>query len=298
MLLAIRLGIVLALLASVCGRSASGLADKALMPLVTTVAANDPDDPLVSRWESHIADLEALDKASRDPEDAILFIGSSSIRLWDSIHEDMAPYPAVRRGYGGACYRDLRHFASRLVTAHQPRAIVIFVANDITSPETSPHPEQVMIDVRATQAQIRERHPEVPILYVAVTPTESRWSAWPTVQRLNRMIEEMCRDASNSFFIPTARHFLDSTTGRPVPELFRDDRLHLSRAGYKVWAGVIRGALDQALAPATAARAAVSPRHESLAAVDGGPTRASHTYRRDPPLRRQPPRKGRSHRCR
>lgn len=261
-------------------------------------ATTDSQDPLVSRWESDIADLEALDKASRDPEDAILFIGSSSIRLWDSIHEDMAPYPAVRRGYGGACYRDLRHFASRLVTAHQPRAIVIFVANDITSPETSPDPEQVMIDVRATQAQIRERHPEVPIFYVAVTPTESRWSVWPTVQRLNRMIEEMCRDASHSFFIPTARHFLDTTTGRPVPELFRDDRLHLSRAGYKVWASVIRAALDHALAPATAAPAEVSPRHESLAAVDGGPTRASHTYRRDPPLRRQPPRKGRSHRCR
>ncbi len=295
MLLAIRFGFILALLVSVCGRSASGLADKPLMPLVTTVAA---DDPLVTRWEGDVKNLETLDRSSLHPANAILFIGSSSIRLWDTIADDMSPNAVIRRGYGGATYRDLCHFASRLVTAHQPRAIVIFVANDITSPETSPDPEQVMIDVRATQAQIRARHPEVPIFYVAVTPTESRWSVWPTVQRLNRMIEEMCRDASHSFFIPTARHFLDTTTGRPVPELFRDDRLHLSRAGYKVWAGVIRAALDHALAPATAAPAEVSPRHESLAAVDGGLTRASHTYRRDPPLRRQPPRKGRSHRCR
>lgn len=269
-------------------------ADDRLPPPATTM---DPANQEVIRWESEIRNLEALDRKSQDPVDAVLFLGSSSIRLWDSIDEDMTPYPTIRRGYGGARYRDLRHFVARLVAAHQPRAIVIFVANDITSPEISPDPEQVMIDIRATQAKIRERLPEVPIFYVAITPTESRWSAWPTVQRLNGMIEEMCRESSTTFFIPTARHFLDPTSGRPVPNLFRVDHLHLSPAGYKVWADVIRSSLDEVLTaptavPARADRtkpdceshgvwpATISRWPENWAAADGGRSRGGQEFRR------------------
>jgi hypothetical protein len=94
----------------------------------TSVAARDPE---VTRWEPDIAALEALDGREADPPDAILFVGSSSIRLWDSITADMAPWSVVRRGYGGARYRDLCHFAPRLVANHDPRAIVVFVGNDI-----------------------------------------------------------------------------------------------------------------------------------------------------------------------
>jgi lysophospholipase L1-like esterase len=210
----------------------------------------DSQDPLVRRWESDVADLEALDRSSHDPDNAILFIGSSSIRLWETIADDMAPYAVIRRGYGGASYRDLCHYAPRLIAAHQPRAIVVFVANDITSPENSPDPEHVMIDIRATLARIRERHPKLPVFFVAVTPTESRWKAWPIVQRLNGMIEAMSHESPATFFIPTESHFLDAASGTPVSTLFRADRLHLSPAGYKVWADVIRSSLEVALPPA------------------------------------------------
>ena len=212
----------------------------------------DSQDPLVRRWESDIADLEALDRSSHDPDNAILLIGSSSIRLWEAIADDMSPCAVIRRGYGGAAYRDLCHYAPRLIAAHQPRAIVVFVANDITSPENSPDPKQVMIDVRATLLRIRERHPKLPVFFVAVTPTESRWKAWPIVQRLNSMIEAMCHESSTTFFIPTESHFLDAASGTPVSTLFRDDRLHLSPAGYTVWAGVIRSSLHEVLGGATA----------------------------------------------
>jgi len=217
----------------------------------TTSPADDPD---VTRWERDVAALEALDRTERDPDDAILFIGSSSIRLWDTMSEDMAPHAVIRRGYGGARYRDLCHFANRLVASHEPRAIVVFVANDITSPDASPTPEHVMIDVRATHAAIRSRHPDTPIFYVAVTPTESRWRAWPSIRRLNDLIEAMARENTATFFIATADGFLDRDTGRPRPELFRNDRLHLSAAGYDVWADIISTSLDNVLADRPEAR--------------------------------------------
>jgi hypothetical protein len=45
----------------------------------------------VKKWEHDIAAFEQLDKSEQDPKNAILFTGSSSIWLWSTILEDMAP---------------------------------------------------------------------------------------------------------------------------------------------------------------------------------------------------------------
>lgn len=212
----------------------------------TTLPADAPE---VTRWEEEVAALEAIDKQETDPDDAILFIGSSSIRLWESIAADMEPWPVIRRGYGGARYRDLCHYTRRLVATHAPRAVVVFVANDITSPTESPGVDQVMADVRATLAAIRDCHPNVPVFFIAVTPTESRWPAWPKISQLNDALADLTAAEPETGFIATADRFLDPATGRPQPALFRDDRLHLSAAGYAVWAELIDAALEAELGP-------------------------------------------------
>lgn len=212
------------------------------------------DDPAVTRWEPDVAALEAMDAVEQASPAATLFIGSSSIRLWHSIADDMAPRPVIRRGYGGARYRDLAHHVPRLVAAHDCRAIVVFVANDIT-PQEPATAEEVMQDVRAVHARIRARHPETPLFFVAVTPTESRWGVWPELVRLNDEIAEFAAAEPGTFFISTAEQFLDPDSGRPRPALFRDDRLHLNAEGYRVWAAVIAAALDEVLADAPAATA-------------------------------------------
>ncbi len=210
----------------------------------TTLPADDPE---VTRWEEEVAVLEAIDRAEADPDGAILFIGSSSIRLWESIAADMEPWPVIRRGYGGARYRDLCHYTRRLVAAHEPRAVVVFVANDITSPTESPSVDQVMSDVRATLAAIRDCRPDVPVFFIAVTPTESRWPAWPKISQLNEALADLTATEPETGFIATAERFLNPATGRPLPSLYRDDRLHLSAAGYAVWAELIAAALEAEL---------------------------------------------------
>ena len=84
------------------------------------------------KWENSVKKLENLDKKEKYSDQAILFIGSSSIRLWNSIEMDLSPYESIKRAYGGARYSDLIHFTERLVSPHNIRAIGIFVANDIT----------------------------------------------------------------------------------------------------------------------------------------------------------------------
>ena len=52
------------------------------------------------KWESEVAKLEALDQSEQHPANSILFIGSSSIRKWNDIASDMAPYHPIQRHYG------------------------------------------------------------------------------------------------------------------------------------------------------------------------------------------------------
>ena len=94
--------------------------------------------PLKSdRWENDIKVLESKDEDERCIDDCILFVGSSSIRLWNEIESDMTPYKVVKRGYGGAHFYDLVHYTKRLVKNHKPRAIAVFVANDITGKDNN-----------------------------------------------------------------------------------------------------------------------------------------------------------------
>ncbi|MEQ8836457.1 MAG: hypothetical protein RID07_06595, partial [Lacipirellulaceae bacterium] len=67
--------------------------------------------PALEKWSEAIAALEAKDKVEKHPDDAILFIGSSSIRLWKDIAADMSPYHPIQRGYGGARWTDVAVFA-------------------------------------------------------------------------------------------------------------------------------------------------------------------------------------------
>ena len=84
------------------------------------------------QFEEEVSLLESLDFEEKAGDKDVLFIGSSSIRLWENIQEDMYPYSSIKRGYGGAHFYDLIHFSERLVKNHSPKAILIFVANDIT----------------------------------------------------------------------------------------------------------------------------------------------------------------------
>ena len=86
--------------------------------LITSCSPLKKFEGTAAKWEKDIIKLENLDKSKKQNKDAILFIGSSSIRLWRSIKKDLAPYESIKRAYGGARYTDLIHFTERLVSPH------------------------------------------------------------------------------------------------------------------------------------------------------------------------------------
>ena len=193
----------------------------------------------IKGWEKDIRSFEQLDSVETYPPNAVLFAGSSSIRLWSTLADDMKPYPVIQRGYGGAKLNDFAFYADRIMYPHPCRAIVLFIANDITGSAADKSPEEVRDLFRNVLATIREKFPDTPVFWIAITPTGLRWKAWTEIEKANMLIQKVCNEGKNTHFISTEKFFLNSS-GLPKNELFGEDRLHLNEKGYEVWTGIIR----------------------------------------------------------
>jgi lysophospholipase L1-like esterase len=202
--------------------------------------------PETNVWEKDIRKFEHLDSVETYPSNAVLFAGSSSIRLWSTLASDMAPYPVIQRGYGGARLSDFSFYANRIIYPHPCMAIVLFVANDITGSEADKTPEEVRDLYLNVLKTIREKFPDTPVFWIAITPTGLRWKAWPQIERANILIQKACKKHKNTYFISTKNVFL-SSSGLPKDELFRADRLHLNEKGYAVWTDVIKKELERVI---------------------------------------------------
>ena len=188
--------------------------------------------------------FERLDKTQTYAEDAILFIGSSSIRLWKTLEEDMKPYPVIQRGYGGAHFRDMVFFTDRILADHPLSMVVCFVANDISGSGKDGTPQEVLKLFKYFIKQVRAKHPSIPIMQVAITPTQSRWRLWPQINVVNELIKAYCEKTENLYFINTVPEFLDEH-GKPKPQWFVGDQLHLNKKGYEVWNRIIKGEIEK-----------------------------------------------------
>ena len=199
-----------------------------------------------AKWEGAIQNFELLDKKGDYAADSILFMGSSSIRLWSTLGRDMAPIPVIQRGYGGAKFSDLAVFAERIVHPHEFRAVVIFVANDIVGKKGDISPEEVVLLYEDVVATVRAKNAKAPVFLIAITPTMSRWKAWPQIKKTNAALKAACEAAGEVHFIATEAEFLDAK-GEPKAGLFRDDRLHLNAEGYALWTKIVRARLETVL---------------------------------------------------
>jgi lysophospholipase L1-like esterase len=202
-------------------------------------------DPTV--WEPEIAAFERMDRESPPPRDMILFVGSSSIRFWDGLAEDMAPMRVIRRGFGGARLSDLLHFSDRIIFPYSPRAIVIHAGgNELTQVvgNDSRTPEEAHEDFLSLMSRIRTRLPEVPVYYLALRPSRLPGPR----DRLLQLIRAECEAQPDVHYLDAGAG-LALPDGSPDPNLIRWDFIHLNRQGYEAWAPHVHDILLRDLGP-------------------------------------------------
>ncbi len=198
-----------------------------------------------AKWDQDVAKL-ASTNATDGGEDAILCLGSSSFRLWDTISEDMAPHKIVRRAYGGAKYCDLAIHTSQLIEGLRFRAAMIFVGNDITGNVKDKTPEEVARLSKIVIDTIRKQRSDAPVFLIAVTPSPSRFQHWPKIVLANQALEKLASNNEKTFFVATQRKYLNEQD-EPRPELFVKDMLHQNKEGYAIWASILKDSLDKYL---------------------------------------------------
>ena len=203
--------------------------------------------PSVKQYAPEIAKFDSVNKVEDYPTDAILFTGSSSIRLWNTIEEDMAPYKVIRRGFGGAKIEDLAFYLHRIVYPHNFKALVFFAGtNNITGAANDMPADSILHWIKLINHQVRRKYPIVPIFWVAITPVNSRIKVIDKVFAMNKNIKVLCEESKHMYFIDTEKSFLGAD-GKPKSDLFISDQLHLNREGYVLWTSLIKASLDKNL---------------------------------------------------
>ncbi|RKY04301.1 MAG: hypothetical protein DRP66_11895 [Planctomycetota bacterium] len=201
------------------------------LPATILQAQTATDAQTPSRWAKDIRAFEAWDAKNSFPADAVLFVGSSSIRMWPT-QKSFPNLPVINRGFGGSQISDANQFAKRIVLKYAPRLIVFYAGeNDIAAGKS---PEQVLKDYRAFVKIVHDALPRTPIIYMAIKPSRSLRPLWPKMDKVNSLIRQFCVNDTRRFFVDGAGPLLGED-GEPDYKFYLDDKLHLNADGYNIW---------------------------------------------------------------
>lgn len=210
---------------------------RAIQPTPVTAAAS-----ICCRDE--IARFLAADRVRPPPAGGVLFVGSSTIRLWAGLEADFPTTPAVQRGFGGSELDEVIHYAPYIVLPYRPRLIVLYAGdNDIASGKS---PEAVFRDYKAFVALIRSALPDTRIAFISIKPSGARWALVDKIRATNALVRGYTATDPRLIYVDAFTPMLGAD-GLPRAELFLEDRLHLNARGYALWKDL--------LAPVVSARA-------------------------------------------
>ena len=193
-----------------------------------------------ARWEPSIRAFEDQDRQHPPTRGGIVFVGASSIVRWNLA----AFFPGLNvlnRGFGGSEMADAAHFAHRTVLPYEPHIVVLYPGeNDIARGVT---PETVAEGLERFVATVRGALPQTKILVIGLKPTPARWQFNGAMLKTNELFRAIAAREDEVTYIGVTNAML-GPDGLPRPDLFVEDRQHLSRAGYEIWTEIVRPHLE------------------------------------------------------
>ena len=200
------------------------------------IAPRIPEQVSNPAWEADMRHFAELDAQAPPPRHAVLFLGSSSIRFWDSLASDFPGQAVINRGFGGSEIRDSTWYADRIVIPYAPRLIVFYAGdNDLNAGRS---PRQVRDDFLGFVARVRRDLPQVRIAFISIKPSPSRAQLLPAIAESNRLVREAARGLAKVDYLDVYTPMLGAD-GQPRAALFREDMLHMTPDGYAIWREVV-----------------------------------------------------------
>jgi len=208
-------------------------------------AANEPNiQPNPARFRGEIAEFQQWDSKNSFPADAVLFVGSSSIKMWPT-RMSFPDLPVINRGFGGSHISDINFYFKQVVLPYKPKVIVFYAGdNDIAAGKNA---QQVLEDFKRFVNLVKEQLPRTQIIFISIKPSNSRWNFQPVMQQANDLIRGFCENDNRLVFVDAGSVLLNAD-GKPNDGYFLEDKLHLNERGYQLWTQALRPAIEREFA--------------------------------------------------
>lgn len=188
-------------------------------------------------WQKEIDAFIEIDRRQTPPENPVLFVGSSSFRMWTNVREDFPRVNIINRGFGGSHLEDVIYYAPQTIAPYRAKTIVIYAGdNDITAGKSV---ERVFADYKTLVGIIRQNSPTAKIIFVTIKPSPSRREFWDKFQHLNALVKAETMKDRRLIYADIWNKMM-TVGGEPREELYLPDRLHMKPAGYAVWREVLQ----------------------------------------------------------
>jgi lysophospholipase L1-like esterase len=189
-------------------------------------------------FANEIANFKKKDAALFPSSNAILFVGSSSFTKWTDVQDYFPGYTIINRGFGGSTLLDVIRYEKDIIFPYHPKQIIIYCGeNDVASSDTVSAKivlerfKKLYIDIRAVMVN-------VPVLFVSLKPSPSRWQMRDRMTGANRLIKKYLKKKKNTAFVSVWNAMLGED-GKPLPDIFISDNLHMNAKGYAIWQKLI-----------------------------------------------------------
>lgn len=189
-------------------------------------------------FANEIAAFKKQDSTNMPPKDAILFVGSSSFRMWTNMQNDFQDFAIINRGFGGSALPDVIRYADHIIFPYLSKQIVIYCGeNDIASSDTV---TGIMVRDRFKTLfeLIRKKMPDVPVVFISIKPSPSRWVMKDRMIEANELIRKYLKKQKRTKYISVWKAMLGED-GNPMPDIFIGDNLHMNAKGYAIWQKLI-----------------------------------------------------------
>lgn len=186
-------------------------------------------------YEAEVREMERARDTAPPRCGAVVFYGSSSIRLWSGLRNDFPGVNLVNAGFGGSTLAACVYFFDRLVLPYRPHSVVLYAGdNDLGDGK---RPENVRDLFKAFLQKMEQLGP-IPLGVISIKPSPARWYLRDSIYQTNAMIQEEMAKRPLTYYIDIVPAML-TPQGGPRHELYQADGLHLNPEGYRIWAEAV-----------------------------------------------------------
>jgi lysophospholipase L1-like esterase len=189
------------------------------------------------RFDREIRTFRMMDRMRMPDPGGVLFIGSSSIRMWNSVQEDFPEINVIHRGFGGSTSADALYYMDHIVLPYKPSVIVYYEGdNDIPGGMSF---EEIIENMKDFIERARKQNPEIQLYLLSPKPSPGRAHLWDKYLELHRRMIELTNEYSSVYFVDVSSDMF-GPDGSLRKDLFLEDGIHMNDKGYEIWKNILR----------------------------------------------------------